>query len=226
MIPSSDDGLFAFLCVRPRLLRIARRMLGSPAAGDDVVQDVWVRWQTVDRSVVRNPTAFLVTTTTRLAINVMHSARSRRETGGDAWLLQVADGRADPGSVAQRREGLARGVQVLLDALSPRERAAYVLREAFDYSYRDIARVLRVQTANARQLVTRARQHVKRKGKKRAGSLRHVRLVAAVSVASLTGSLGDLERMLVSDIGQVVPDTACSDGAHDVPAVNCSRAAA
>ena len=75
-----DDGLAAFMSVRPRLFGIAYRMLGSAAEAEDVVQDVWVRWQTADRSVVRDAAAFLATTTTRLAINVMQSARSRRET--------------------------------------------------------------------------------------------------------------------------------------------------
>ena len=75
-----DDGLSAFLNVRPRLFCIAYRVLRSAAEAEDLVQDVWVRWQTTDRSVVRDAPAFLVTTTTRLAINVIQSARSRRET--------------------------------------------------------------------------------------------------------------------------------------------------
>ena len=77
---TSDDGLSAFLRMRPRLFGIAYRMLGSAAEAEDVVQDVWLRWQTTDRSVVRDAAAFLVTTATRLAINVMQSARARRET--------------------------------------------------------------------------------------------------------------------------------------------------
>ncbi len=77
---STDAGLSAFLCARPRLFGIAYRMLGSAAEAEDIVQDVWVRWQTTDRSPVRNPLAFLVTATTRLAINVLQSARARRET--------------------------------------------------------------------------------------------------------------------------------------------------
>jgi DNA-directed RNA polymerase specialized sigma24 family protein len=77
---TSDDGLSAFMSVRPRLFGIAYRMLGSAAEAEDIVQDVWVRWQMTDRSLVRDAAAFLVTTTTRLAINVLQSARSRRET--------------------------------------------------------------------------------------------------------------------------------------------------
>jgi RNA polymerase sigma-70 factor (ECF subfamily) len=146
--------------VRPRLFRIAYRMLGRAAEAEDIVQDAWVRWQTADRRVVRNAAAFLATTTTRLAINVRQSARSRRETHAGAWLPEPVDTSADPGLGAERGEALELGVQVLVKKLSPAERAAYVLREAFDYTYRDIAHILQLGEANARQVVTRARQRV------------------------------------------------------------------
>jgi RNA polymerase sigma-70 factor, ECF subfamily len=155
-----DDGLSAFLSVRPRLFGIAYRMLGSAAEAEDIVQDVWLRWQTTDRSVVRDVPAFLATTTTRLAINVIQSARSRRETYVGPWLPEPVDTSADPGVEAERGEALQFAVLVLLEKLSPTERAAYVLREAFDYPYRDIAEILRLEEANTRQLVTRARKNV------------------------------------------------------------------
>jgi RNA polymerase sigma factor (sigma-70 family) len=155
-----DDGLSAFLSVRPRLFGIAYRMLGSAAEAEDIVQDVWVRWQTTDRSVVRDTAAFLATTTTRLAINVIQSARARRETYVGPWLPEPVDTSADPALGAERGEALQFAVLVLLETLSPTERAAYVLREAFDYPYRDIAGILRLEEANTRQLVTRARQQV------------------------------------------------------------------
>src|SRR5262245_37878251 len=97
MVPY-DDGLSAFLNVRPRLFGIAYRMLGSAAEAEDLVQDVWVRWQTTDRSPVRNPLPFLVAATTRLAINVLHSARARRETCAGSSLPELADASANPGS--------------------------------------------------------------------------------------------------------------------------------
>src|SRR2546429_3999512 len=96
-----DDGLSAFAPVRPRLFGIAYRMLGSAAEAEDIVQDVWMRWQTVDRSVVRDAAAFLATTTTRLAINVIQSARSRRETCVGPWLPEPVDSTADPGLGAE-----------------------------------------------------------------------------------------------------------------------------
>ena len=101
-----DDGLSAFLRARPRLFGIAYRMLGSAAEAEDIVQDVWVRWQTTDRSPVRNPLAFLVAATTRLAINVLQSARARRETCAGSWLPEPVDTSTDPGLGAERGEAL------------------------------------------------------------------------------------------------------------------------
>jgi RNA polymerase sigma factor (sigma-70 family) len=155
-----NDGLSAFLGVRRRLFDIAYRMLRSAVEAEDIVQDVWVRWQMADRRLVRDAAAFLKTTATRLAINVMQSARSRRETYVGPWLPELVDTSPDPGLGAERGEALELAVLVLLKKLSPRERAAYILREAFDYTYRDIAKVLRLEEANARQVVTRARQHI------------------------------------------------------------------
>src|SRR5262245_62154166 len=152
-----DDGLSAFMSVRPRLFGLAYRMLGSAAEAEDIVQDVWVRWQTTDRGRVENPAAFLVTATTRLAINVPQSARTRKDTPVDPSLPEPVDTSADPGQGAERREALSVAMVLLLEKLSPTERAAYVLREAFNYPYRRIAKLLRVEEANARQLVTRGR---------------------------------------------------------------------
>jgi len=157
---AEDDGLSAFLSARARLFGIAYRILKSAAEAEDILQDVWIRWQLTDRSAVRGAAAFLAATTTRLAINVMQSARWRRETTVGPSLQESVDSSADPKLEAERSEALQSAVFVLLEKLSPAERAAYVLREAFDYSYREIANIVRVQEANARQLVTRARQRV------------------------------------------------------------------
>jgi RNA polymerase sigma-70 factor (ECF subfamily) len=166
-----DDGLSAFLSVRSRLLSIACRMLGSAAEAEDVVQDVWVRWQTADRTLVRNAAAFLATTATRLAINVMQSARSRRELCAGSRLPEAPDVSDDPCVIAERGEALTFGIRVL-ERLTPTERAAYVLREAFDYAYRDIATILRLKESHARQLVTRARKRVARVATHRVASTR------------------------------------------------------
>jgi RNA polymerase sigma factor (sigma-70 family) len=194
-----DDGLSAFLSVRPRLFRIAYRMLGGAAEAEDIVQDVWVRWQTADRSLVRDAAAFLATTTTRLAINVMQSARARRETCVGAWLPEPVDTRADPGLGAERGQALELGVKCLLKNLSPTERAAYILREAFDYAYRDIASVLRLEEANARQVVTRARQHVASDRRLPARATEPRRLLDSFIAAAQHGDVAGLERILASE---------------------------
>src|SRR5262249_39635778 len=155
-----DDGLSAFVPVRARLFSIAYRILGSAAEADDIVQDVWLRWQSTNRSTVENPPAYLAKTTTRLCINLLQSAHSRRESCIGTWAPEPIDISADPGIDAERGKALENAVSLLLEKLSPRERAAYVLREAFDYSYRQIADVLQMEEANARQLVSRARKHM------------------------------------------------------------------
>jgi RNA polymerase sigma factor (sigma-70 family) len=195
-----DDGLSAFLSIRPRLFGIAYRMLRSAAEAEDIVQDVWVRWQTADRSMVRDSAAFLVTTATRLAINVMQSAHSRRERHVAPWLPEPVDTSADPGVGAERREALEVGVLLLLERLSPAERAAYILREAFDYAYRDIAAVLRLEEANARQVVTRARQHVANGRGITASSAKQRHLLDAFIAAARHGDVAALEVGLASDI--------------------------
>jgi len=155
-----DDGLSAFAGVRPRLFGIAYRMLGSAAEAEDVVQDVWLRWQSTNRKAVENPPAYLATTTTRLCINVAQSAHTRRETYIGTWLPEPVDTSSDPTVGAERGEALKLAVLMLLEKLSPTERAAYVLREAFDYSYDQIADILQMQEANVRQLVSRAHKHI------------------------------------------------------------------
>ena len=203
MTATYDDGLAAFLSVRPRLFGIAYRMLGSAAEAEDVVQDVWLRWQTTDRSLVLDSAAFLATTTTRLAINVMQSARSRREKHAGPGLPERVDASADPERGAERGEGLEAGILLLLEKLSPTERAAYILREAFDYTYRDIAKALRLEETNARQVMTRARQHVADGRKMPANSTEQRRLFDAFMAATQTGDVALLEGTLCSGCRQV-----------------------
>jgi RNA polymerase sigma-70 factor, ECF subfamily len=198
--PATDDGLSAFERARPRLFGIAYRMLGSAAEAEDVVQDAWTRWQSTDRRVVQDPQAFLSTTTTRLAINVQQSARTRRETYVGPWLPEPVDTSADPTLGAERGEALELAVLVLLERLSPTERAAFVLREAFDYPYKDIAEVLRVEEANARQLVTRARQHVADGRRARVSDAEQARLLQAFISAAQAGDLAGLEHLLTADV--------------------------
>ncbi|MGE3277758.1 MAG: sigma-70 family RNA polymerase sigma factor [Vicinamibacterales bacterium] len=198
---AADDGLSAFLGVRSRLFGIAYRMLGSAAEAEDVVQDVWLRWQATDRRRVRDAAPFLAKTATRLAINVMRSARRRHETS-DESIPDVVETSADATRQAERGEALRLGVLVLLRTLSPAERAAYILREAFGYAYRDIARVLRLQEANARQVVTRARHRVVEAARLPVTSAEQPPLLDAFVAAARSGDLAPLEVRLTQPIGR------------------------
>jgi RNA polymerase sigma-70 factor, ECF subfamily len=193
------SGLAVFSEVGHRLFRIAYRVLGNAADAEDVVQDVWLRWQATDRSVVLNAPAYLATATTRLALNLVQSARSRRETYVGSWLVEPADGRPSPQADAERAEALQAAVGLLLETLSPRERAAYVLREGFDYRYRQIAGILRLGEANTRQLVTRARKRVADRPRARVGSAERRRLLDAF-MAAQRGDCAALEDVFTADV--------------------------
>src|SRR5919198_3428702 len=195
-----DDGLAAFAPVRPRLFGIAYRMLGSAAEAEDVVQDVWMRWQSTNRNVVENPPAFLATTTTRLCINLAQPAQSRRETYIGTWLPEPVDTSSDPAIGAERGEALKLAVLLLLEKLSPTERAAYVLREAFDYSYRQIADILQTEEANVRQLVSRARKHIEDGRRTSVSSDEQRRFLEAFIAAAQKGDMAALEGLFAEDV--------------------------
>ena len=198
-----DDAAAIFTGVRPRLFGIAYRMLGSASEAEDLVQDVWLRWQTTDRSVVKNPGAFLATTTTRLAINELQSARARRETYIGPWLPEPVDTSADPFLGAERGEALELAVLTLMEKLTPHERAAYVLREAFDYPYPQIADILQSTEPAVRQLVSRARKHVAGERKIPVPETAQRRLLATFLEAARSGDLEALERLFAADVASV-----------------------
>jgi RNA polymerase sigma-70 factor (ECF subfamily) len=192
-----DDATSVFAEVRPRLFGIAYRMLGSWTEAEDIVQDVWLRWQGCDRSAVLNATAFLVTTTTRLAINSATSARARHESYVGRWLSEPVDPSDNPELGAERGEALELGVLLLLEKLSATERAAYVLREAFDYPYSKIAGFLQLTEVNARQLVSRAGKKVVAGRRKSVGSAQQRRLLSAFLAAARAGEFVALEEVFV-----------------------------
>jgi RNA polymerase sigma-70 factor (ECF subfamily) len=190
----------SFEAVRPRLFGIAYRTLESAADADDVVQNTWIRWQRTDRDKVRDEAAFLATTTKRLALNVAQSAHARRETSIDPRHPEPVDLQADPTLGAERREALELAVRTLLEKLSPTERAAYVLREAFDYPYRQISDVLTTSEAHARQLVTRARLRVANEPRRQASAAEQQRFIDAFVDAAQTGDLTTLEQLLAAHV--------------------------
>ncbi|WP_028801317.1 RNA polymerase sigma-70 factor [Streptomyces sp. 142MFCol3.1] len=197
---SLDRATKDFLAARPQLFGIAYRMLGSSVEAEDILQEVWVRWQKADRTNILEPAAFLTTVTTRLAINHAQSARVRRESYTGPWLPEPVDTSQDPQLGAERAEALELAVLVLLEKLNPVERAAYVLREAFDYPYKQVADMLDTSEANTRQLVSRARKHLAAERKEQVSRADHRRLLEVFVTAAQTGNLTELEDVLAADV--------------------------
>ncbi|SEN89170.1 RNA polymerase sigma-70 factor, ECF subfamily [Actinacidiphila rubida] len=198
--PSSiDEAVAVFVQLRPCLFGIAYRVLGSAVEAEDVVQEVWLRWQKTDRSAVISPAAFLSSATTRLAINVAQSARVRRETYVGPWLPEPVDTSADPQLGAEQAQDVELALLLLLERLNPTERAAYVLREAFDYPYPQIAEILELSLVNVRQIVSRARKHLSDERRETVDATEHRRLLDAFTCAARTGDVSALETLLAPD---------------------------
>lgn len=198
-MPQLDASVAAFDDARDRIFGIAYRMLGSVADAEDIVQETWLRWQQTDRTVVREPAAFLTTTATRLAINAATSAYARRTSYIGPWLPEPIDTSADPELGAIRGEAVEVAVLLLLERLTPTERAAYILREAFGYTHREVAQVLDTSEANARQLAARARAHLDRDRRRPVGRDEQERLLRAFLAAAEQGDIAALEALLAKD---------------------------
>jgi RNA polymerase sigma-70 factor (ECF subfamily) len=194
-----DDAVAVFNQVRPRLMGIAYRMLGSHAEAEDLVQEVWLRWQAADRGAVQNPVGYLCTAVTRLAINASQSARARRETYVGPWLPEPVDTSADPYLGAERGEALSFAVLLVLERLSPTERAAYILREAFDYPYGELAAMLQSTEPAVRQLVSRARKRIRAERRTEVSGPQQQKLLTAFITAARAGDLRALEDLLAKD---------------------------
>lgn len=151
-----DDGTQIFETHRPRLVRLAYRMLGSVAEAEDVVQDAWLRWQQADRATVETPGAFLSRIVTRLCLDVMKSARSRRETYVGSWLPEPMI--EEPDEMDQ--DDLTLTLMLALERLSPLERAAFLLHDVFGVPLDEVAVTVEREPAAVRQLAARARKHV------------------------------------------------------------------
>lgn len=214
--PSRHNGavtaIAAFEQHRQRLFGIAYRMLGSVADAEDVLQDAWLRWDGTDRDAVAEPGAYLATVVTRLSIAELTSARARRETYVGPWLPEPVDTAVDPLLGAERAEALSIAVLLLLERLSPAERAAFVLHTAFDYPHSRIAEVLETTEANARQLFSRAKKHLDEARPRPASPAERGRLLAAFLAAAQAGDLKALEGVLAAEVVSV------SDGGGVVPA--------
>ncbi|MER5924017.1 RNA polymerase sigma-70 factor [Streptomyces mirabilis] len=219
---SLDQATREFMAARPHLFGIAYRVLGSVVEAEDIVQDAWLRWQNTNRADIVEPTAFLATVTSRLAINLAQSAPKRRESYIGPWLPEPVDTRLDPQLGAERAEALDMAVLHLMEKLNPVERAAYVLREAFDYPYKRIADMLETSEANTRQLVSRARKRLSAERREPVSPAAHRRLLEVFLSAAQTGNLSVLEDVLTADVVSY-SDGGGIRGASKIPVVGRSH---
>ncbi|HET7506991.1 MAG TPA: RNA polymerase sigma factor SigJ [Solirubrobacterales bacterium] len=191
----------AFAACRPRLLGIAYGLLGELTEAEDVVQDAWLRWDGADAEAIRNPEAFLVTVTTRLALDRLRSARARREVYVGPWLPEplVTDPQT-PETRAIEAERLSLALLGALERLNPVERAVLVLRDVFDLEYAEIADVLEKTPANVRQVARRAREHAGDPTRRRPVSEEErERLATAFLTASISGDVEGIRSLLATD---------------------------
>ena len=206
----SADPAASFEPHRRRLLGLAYRMLGSMAEAEDAVQEAYLRWHDVDRGSITEPRAFLITTTTRICLDVLKSARVRREEYVGPWLPDpVTDSSAlAPDSQTEMAEDLSVALLLALERLSPLERAAFLLHDVFDYSFTQVADTLGRNEAACRQLASRARTRVREArpagttpARVPSGAVdeKHSELLSAFIAASRSGDVAGLTRLLASD---------------------------
>jgi RNA polymerase sigma-70 factor (ECF subfamily) len=192
-----------FAAARPQLFAVAYRMLGTVADAEDVLQDAYLRWQSADRTSVESAPAYLTTIVTRLCLDLLGSARRRRESYVGPWLPEplLTDTSADPADVAELADSLSMAFLVLLESLTPLERAAFLLREVFGYGYDEVGRMLQRDEAACRQLVSRARRHVSARRPRFAASPDDgERLTTEFLIACGTGDVDGLVALLADDV--------------------------
>ncbi|MFF1276105.1 RNA polymerase sigma-70 factor [Streptomyces marokkonensis] len=204
-----------FMAARPRLEAIAYRLLGSASEAEDAVQETFLRWQGADVDRIRVPEAWLTKVLTNLCLNQLTSARARRETYVGQWLpepLIAGDPMLGPADTAEQRESVSYAVLVLLERLTPGERAVYVLREAFDYTHREIAEILDLTEAASQQILHRAKKHVAEgRARTEIDEAAARRIVDEFLAAATSGRTEPLVRLLTQDA------VAIGDGGGKVP---------
>jgi RNA polymerase sigma-70 factor (ECF subfamily) len=195
---NDQKRLKAFDEHRGLLFSIAYRMLGSVADAEDILQETFIRWLQAADDDIRSPKAFLITIITRLSINHLQSARVRREEYVGQWLPEPLVIGEDH---VQAEETLSIAFLVLLERLSPTERAVFLLREVFDYEYAEIAAALGQSEANCRQILRRARQHVRAERPRFKPTVEeHDVLLERFQQAAVSGDVGALESLLSADV--------------------------
>lgn len=202
--PGPESGLDAYAELRPLIFSIAYRMLGSVSDAEELVQEVYLR---VHRTLqagerIESPRAYATTLTTRLAIDQLRSAQARRETYFGPWLPEpILTADEQPDQIAEMADSLSLSFLVLLEQLSPNERAVFLLREVFDYSYEEIAEILGTSEANCRQILSRSRRQIEA-GKHRFDADRDEQreLAAKFFAAVEAGRLSELVDYLAEDV--------------------------
>ncbi|MCX4146729.1 MULTISPECIES: sigma-70 family RNA polymerase sigma factor [Paraburkholderia] len=209
MTEQGIDKASSFEAVRARLLALAYRMLGSRAEAEDVVQDVWLKWHLADTQEVQTPAAWLTTITTRAAIDRLRHVQRERASQTAGWLPEPRLDEVAPSAeeLALRAAEMSYGVMLLLERLKPDERAAFVLHEAFDCDYAEIAKILDRTPASCRQIVHRAKGRLQRAGAplERPDPAAHARIVERLRTALEAQDRAGLLR-LFSDAPEVVSD--------------------
>lgn len=203
--PDAEDSgwLTAFNQYRDLLFSIAYRMVGSVADAEDMLQETFIRWQQASDGDIRSSKAFLITIVSRLCINHLQSARVQREEYVGPWLPEplATDPGSDPLGVLRADESLSLAFLVMLERLTPVERAVLLLREVFDYKYSEIATALGLSEANCRQILRRARQHVRAVRPRFSASAReHNDLLDRFRQAAGSSDMDRLVALLSSDV--------------------------
>lgn len=190
-----DPHAELFEASRGRLVGIAYGMLGSMMDAEDVTQDVYLRWRSVDLTSVESPVAYLTTMTTRMAINLLKSARARREEYVGPWLPEpiLVDFDEDPGELVAIADEFSLAMLVAMERLTPVERAVLILRDVLDLDYPEIADIVDKSPANCRQLVARARSHVTEPGRRVRMTDDEARRLVESYMAAVAG--GDVEAL-------------------------------
>lgn len=206
---NDNQSDLAFSEIRPRLVRLAYRMLGSVADAEDVVQDAYLRWLATNQDAVRQPAAFLRTIVTRLCLNELKSARRRREVYIGPSLPDPIVDTEEPDSV----DDITLPLMIALERLSPLERAAFLLHDVFGMGFDDVASVIDRETAACRKLASRARNHIHAARPRFPVTKEHgLEIARAFYTASRSGDMKTLHSLLAQDV------TASADGGGKVPA--------
>jgi RNA polymerase sigma-70 factor, ECF subfamily len=158
--PAVEEAAVVFEQLRPRLVGVAYGLLGTLAEAEDAVQEAWIRLQRSDLEAIRDVPGWLVTTTSRIALDVLRSARYRREAYVGPWLPEPVETAPDPADSVSLADSLSWAMLVVLETLSPAERAAFVLHDVFGLSFDEVGRALGRAPAACRKLASRAREHV------------------------------------------------------------------